>query len=154
MLAGTTCVNSKTDNLYGSQSTEVDSMLKSTNINMGCDDLEIDSEPTPHSLFNSWKSEYGSEAVLKDTDILFLSKPIATDNTFHSLGIKLGIPENDISIIKTDFSNNIVEQAYHTLDKWRKIKSESPLTLEVLNSLMELNRQDIVEQFCKRYTSD
>jgi transcriptional regulator len=66
-----------------------------------------------------------------------------SDNTFHSLGIKLGIPENDISIIKTDFSNNIVEQAYHTLDKWRKIKSESPLTLEVLNSLMELNRQDI-----------
>lgn len=86
--------------------------------------------------------------------MLYLSKPIATDNTFHSLGIKLGIPENDISIIKADFYNNIVEQAYHTLDKWRQLKSESPLTLEVLNSLVELNRQDIVEQFCKRYTSD
>lgn len=121
---------------------------------MGCDDMEIDGEPTTHSTFNSWKSKYGSDAVLTDADMLYLSKPIATDNTFHSLGIKLGIPENDISIIKADFYNNIVEQAYHTLDKWRQLKSESPLTLEVLNSLVELNRQDIVEQFCKRYTSD
>ena len=84
----------------------------------------------------------------------YLSKPIATDNTFHSLGIKLGIPENDISIIKADCYNNIVEQAYRTLDKWRQLKSESPLTLEVLNILVELKRQDIVEQFCKQYTSD
>lgn len=100
------------------------------------------------NLVNLFLFFLGHNELLTDKHVLFLSKLIATDNTFHKLGIKLGIPENEIAIIKTDNPGDVSNQAYYTLDKWRKLKGESAFILVILNELHELERNDIIKKFC------
>ncbi|XP_052078682.1 uncharacterized protein LOC127716493 isoform X2 [Mytilus californianus] len=121
-------------------------MLVPNDISVVCD-LEDDCVAVS-SVLESWKKEHDYNEPLRDEHVLYLSKLIATDNTFHKIGIKLCIPENEIAIIKTNHSGDVFNQAYYTLDKWRKLKGESAFVLVILNELHELERNDIVEKFC------
>ncbi|XP_052078681.1 uncharacterized protein LOC127716493 isoform X1 [Mytilus californianus] len=114
-------------------------------------DLEEDCEKISFPVLEIWKKKHGHNESLDDEHILFLSKLIATDNTFQKLGIQLGIPENEIAIIKTDHSGDVSNQAYYTLHKWRTLKGKSAFVLVILNELHELERNDIIEKFCSAH---
>ncbi|XP_063413007.1 uncharacterized protein LOC134695626 isoform X2 [Mytilus trossulus] len=132
--------------------TEQDRMLDiKCNDNSVICDLEDDCVKISFPVLENWKKKNGHNEPLTDEHVLFLSKLIATDNTFHKLGIKLGVPENEIAIIKMDNPGDVSNQAYYTLDKWRKLTGESAFILVMLNELHELERNDIIEKFCSVY---
>jgi len=86
--------------------------------------------------------------ILTEKHCLGLSKHIATYDTFHKLGIRIGLSENDIDIIKENYRHSVEEQAYQSLLKWKQSNGESARVVTVLNCLMSMGRSDIVDKFC------
>lgn len=86
--------------------------------------------------------------ILTEKHCLGLSKYIATYDIFHKLGIRIGLSENDIDIIKENYRHSVEEQAYQSLLKWKQSSGESAQVDTVLNCLMSMGRRDIVDKFC------
>lgn len=86
--------------------------------------------------------------ILTEKHCLGLSKYIATYDTFYKLGIRIGLSENDIDIIKENYRHSVEEQAYQSLLKWKQCNGESARVVTVLNCLMSMGRRDIVDKFC------
>ena len=83
-----------------------------------------------------------------------ISKPLAVNNTFYTIGLQLGLSEEDIKIIVSDNRVSVVEQAYEMLNKWKQFKASKATVFSILNVLLRLELFDIANTFCDLYDKD
>lgn len=108
-------------------------------------DLEEDSSP----YVSDYQHNTGENEILTEKDCMHLSKYTASENTFYTLAIHLGVPDIDIKIIKENYKSSVEEQAYQSLLKWKQLKGEQAQIRKVRNALLSIGRRDIAELVCK-----